>query len=258
MISRVKRLTKKALREMSYFSPLPHEARYFIVVCQERTGSTLLSDLLSFHPRILMDIHYFYTADTWPTEYTDGHRIFSRKPVRGSKFKVTHTPRQTPIEDARAQLSALSERISIIRLTRRNKLRQALSAINHNTPQHIWKDKGPHAEKKAAGQAVINVEKFLESVAYYDRLTTFEDNVLTDIPHHEVVYERDLLPQDRHQSTATAAFEYLGLPPAPVETRLKKTSKSDLHDYIGNFDEVYEAIKDTKYVQFVDDARQIN
>lgn len=252
-MSRLKRSAKNALREIKYFSPLPARARYFILICQERTGSTLFSDLLSFHRDILMDRHHFYTPETWPESYQDGHIIFSRKPVRGYKFKVTNTPRQTPVEDARAQLHALSRHISIIRLKRQNKLRQALSAVNHHTPLHQWKgDESATRDKNGAPN--INVDRFMESIQYYDRLTAFEDDVLSDIPHHEVIYERDLLPQNQHQTTATAAFEHLELTPARVETRLKKISKSNLRDYIGNFDEVYDAIKDTKFVQFVDQA----
>jgi len=252
-MSRFKRGAKKALREIKYFSPLPANARYFILICQERTGSTLFSDLLSFHRDILMDRHHFYTPETWPESYRDGHVFFSRKPVRGYKFKVTHTPRKTSAQKTRTQLHTLSQHISIIRLKRLNKLRQALSAINHHTPLHQWKDdKLPTQSENDA--PVVNVDRFMESIRYYDRLTAFEDDVLNDVPHHEVIYERDLLPQDQHQATATSAFEHLGLAPARVETRLKKISKSNLHDYIGNFDEVYDAIKDTKFVRFVDEA----
>jgi LPS sulfotransferase NodH len=250
-MSGIKRGLKKALREMKYFSPLPKTARYFILICQERTGSTLFSDLLSFHDDILMDRHHFYTPETWPSSYQDGHIIFSRKPVRGYKFKVTHAPRKTPVEKTKAQLNTLSQNASIIRLKRQNKLRQALSAINHHTPLHQWKD-DKQSTQGENGAPVINVDRLLESIHYYDRLTAFEDEVLKDVPHHEVIYERDLLPQDQHQATATSAFEHLGLAPARVETRLKKISKSDLRDYIGNFDEVYEAIKGTKFVQFLD------
>jgi hypothetical protein len=253
MAHRMKRHLKKALREFKYFSPLPSGAKYFALLAQERTGSTLFSDLLSFHPKILMDRHHFYTTETWPDGYQSGHRIFSRKPVRGYKCKVTHTPRQSSPEEARSRLLALSDHVSIIRLKRENKLRQALSAINAQTPLHKWKDTGGGPEE--TDKAVIDVDRFIESISYYDVLTQFEDEALTSVPHYTVLYEEDLLPQDQHAQTANEAFQFLGLKPAPVETRLKKISKPNPYDDIANFDELCDAIADTPYSKYLADIQ---
>jgi len=79
-----------------------------------------------------------------------------------------------------------------------------------------------------------------------------EEEVMDGIPHLNLVYESDLLDRKQHQITCNNVFNYLGLPSAPVETEMKRTSSDKLSDYIGNYEEVAKIIRKTNYVRYLD------
>lgn len=245
MTNQLRRMVKRVYHAAKFFSPIPQGAKYFILIAQERTGSTLLSDLLSFHPKILMDRHYFHTPLTWPDHYRNGRTVLSRKPVRGYKLKITHTPRQDDPTVAGKWLRSISSGIFIMRLWRQNALRQGLSAhlASQSGQLHIRRDTN-HSSSTENGKTVIDVDEVIGNVNYYCRLRAFEESALKGVPHLAINYERDLLPQDEHQNTANKMFRYLGQDPAKVETRLRRTSGNKVGDRVANYDELVSELKE--------------
>jgi len=249
----LKRYLKKALQEVKSFSVVPRELHHFIVVAQERTGSTLLSDLLSLHPSILMDRHHFFTPNTWPKHRYSG-LAFTRRNVRGYKFKMADAPLQHSPEDTRSFLADRSPELKVVWLRRENKFRQAVSSAMADARGllHVWKDKkGVHSGN---GRVTINSEDLASRIEYFERLTRFQERALTDIQHIEVTYESDLLREGNHQDAVNRVFDYLGLDTVPVQARLKKLSSKDLSESIANYDELMTALQHTPHVQYLEDS----
>lgn len=245
----LRKTIKHTYKELKNISLYGKEAHYFLIISQERTGSTLLSDLISFHPSILIDRHYFYSPENWPSNWQEGRTIYSQKPVRGCKFKMTDTPLQSDAERVRRFLETTAADMGIIRLERNNTFRQALSAclVDRRNQLHVRTD----GKKNTGKPYTIDVEDLLGRIQYFERLTRFQDQVLADLAHCEVTYESDLQRQDRHQTTANRVFRYLGLEPAPVETRFRKMTPTTLSDVISNLDEVVEALSESEYSEYL-------
>lgn len=249
-MSTLKQGAKSLLREALYFRPLPQVGRYVFVLAQERTGSTVFMDLLNSHPHILADQHLFYTPSTFPAKWYNGRKVFSRKPIRAFKAKVTHTPRQSSVEEVKERLLSLNRSVSIIHLRRRNKLKQAFSAGVCGSTGVQQRLDGKEIDRRPS----INIEKFMEALSYYSVLTAFEDDALEGIDHLRIEYERDLESSHLHQLTADSVFDYLGLDSHPVSTRLSRTSSRPLWEYVSNYEAVVEAVRASSYRHLLEEA----
>lgn len=243
---------KRLYAEAAHFSPVPHRAQYFVIVSQERTGSTLLSTLLSFHPRILTDMDIFYTPETWPTTRRTGRSLFSSRPVRGFKFKGAHAPLQASVHAARTFLQTEHDAgLHVVRLQRHNLLRQTISSymVGARNDLHAWKERGENGAPKTSSVAV-DVDEVFERMVYFARLSRFQDRMLDGIPHLDISYESDLLDASEHQSTADHIFAHLGLDTHPVETQLRKLTPNNLAEVVANVDELKDRLRGTPFESY--------
>lgn len=250
----IRTFTKSAYKEIKNLSIFKKEAHYFLLISQERTGSTLLSDLISFHPSILMDRHYFYRPDNWPSRWQEGKKIYSRKPIRGCKFKMADDPYQSSPQEARGFLQTTGADMSIIRLNRNNKFRQGLSSYLADLRDKIHErsDEENSPDKKFR----IDPDHLIEDyIKYFEKLTDFQDQALNGTDYCEVTYELDLKKQDRHQATANRVFRHLDLDLSPVETRFKKMTPFDLSKIISNPDEVKARLSKSPYGKYLSPNR---
>jgi ABC-type cobalamin/Fe3+-siderophores transport system ATPase subunit len=117
---------------------------------------------------------------------------------------------------------------------------------------HVWKDSRKDATTDFRKTTDVDVRDLIGRMQYIEALTRFQDQSLSGIPHLEICYERDLLPQKEHQNTANRIFEFLGLAPTPVQTQLRKLTSNDLSQIISNIEEVEEALKNTRFAGFLD------
>ena len=247
---------KRLWAELQVASPVPRRAQFFVVVSQERTGSTLLSTLLSYHPSVLMDMDVFFTPETWPSSRRSGRRVFSRRPVRGFKFKGGHAPLRDSVEDAHEFLRTQQEAgLRIIRLQRHDLLRQAISSymVGARNELHAWNGR-TDTKPQRPSQVAVDVEDVFGRMEYFDRLTRFQDKMLRDVPHLAISYEAHLLDAAHHQSTADQIFEHLGLARHPVETQLRKLTPNTLSDVVSNVDQLAARLQGTRFASFLEGA----
>jgi len=200
-----------------------------------------------------MDRHHFYTPDTWPKRRYGG-LAFTRKNVRGYKFKMADAPLKHSPEDTRAFLASQAPELKVIWLKRENKFRQAVSSAMADARGllHVWKDR----EDLRSGDARVNIEPedLASRIEYFERLTQFQERALTGIQYVQVTYESDLLREESHQNAVNRVFDYLDLDSVPVQARLKKLSSKDLSESISNYDELMAALKHTPHVQYLEDS----
>lgn len=244
---------KRLYVETTHFSPIPRRARYFIIVSQERTGSTLLSTLLSYHPHVLTDMDIFYTPDTWPTARRPERLLLSHRPVRGFKFKGTHTPLQSSLHDTRDFLQRQSDAgLRILRLQRHDVLRQAISSymVGARNDLHAWKNREERPASRKA-RVAVDVDEVYGRMVYFARLTRFQNRILEGTPYLSISYESDLRDSGQHQSTANRIFDHLGLETHPVETQLRKLTPNNLAEVVANVDELTDRLRGTPFESYV-------
>lgn len=244
---------KRLYVETTHFSPIPRRAQYFVIVSQERTGSTLLSTLLSFHPELLTDMDIFYTPNTWSARRRTGRRLFTTRPVRGFKFKDTHAPLQNSVHATREFLQRQCDAgLRIVRLQRHDVLRQAISSymVGARNGLHAWNNREAYPASERSSVAV-DVDEVYGRMVYFARLTRFQNRMLEGTPHLSISYESDLRNSGQHQSTANRIFDHLGLETHPVETQLRKLTPNNLAEVVANVDELTDRLRDTPFESYV-------
>ncbi|BAQ64670.1 hypothetical protein GM3709_1435 [Geminocystis sp. NIES-3709] len=97
------------------------------------------------------------------------------------------------------------------------------------------------------------LSKKIEEIQNLENSLQKEKELLQEIPHLEITYEDHLLPTEHHQETLNIIFEYLGVKCFPVTAKLTRISTDNLSDSIENYEEIYNAISQTKYAHFLEE-----
>jgi len=79
-----------------------------------------------------------------------------------------------------------------------------------------------------------------------------ELEVLKDISHLTIEYEKDLLKEENHQKTADKIFQYLGLSSVQIDTSLSRTGKDNLDEVIENYVEFKNVIGKSEFAAYLD------
>lgn len=242
------------------FKPPHRDKTKFILFANYRSGSTLLASLLNSHPSIFCDdeilLRFIHPSGfgkiLLPRQYIQGRVDFSRgNTAYGFDLKIDQISKVNihrlhgPLHNFMDALRA--ENWKFIHLQRQNLFRQALSNRLANQRQ-LW-----HKTEAAATKAVhIEPEDLLRELVYFEHLTNLENDLIVDLPHIKLTYERDLLETHSHQATASRVFDYLGLNPVPVKTNLRKVSAFNLAEDVLNFAEIERFFKTTRYAHFLE------
>ena len=247
--------TNHTAQLLTNFSFKKLEAKHFIILTRERTGSTCLLDLLSSHSRIKTDPHIFYNYNSLP-------QVFKKKNVRyrnnihGFKFKVQAssleltTQNQIKAENGLREL--VEQGVQIVYLQRENLVKQAVSWLLADCAklkkQNYRKGQKPIKIKSMNLQPNLLLERIQQS----EKLLNFEKSILTDLPYLYLSYEKDLMPEEMHQITLDRICNFLNIQSEKAITRYVKLSSNDLSDNISNYEEIYECLKQTKYFDQLD------
>jgi hypothetical protein len=227
----------------------------FVIFAQGRTGSNLLETLVNSHPRIVCEGEILlrrYIKVLYPKHYVAGRAsAYPTDTVYGFRLQPYHLNfHKLPVQDFFSFLT--NNNWKIIHLRRENFLRQIVSGKIANRKK-VWHYHDNNIQKKelTMPQIEINVPQLLKSLEAKQVAFFEEKALLQSISHIEIVYEYDLLHPEKHQETANKIFTYLNLPTVEVATKLEKTPFQDLSKIIVNFQEVAEALKNTKYHHFL-------
>jgi len=225
----------------------------FVIFAQGRTGSNLLETLVNSHPHVVCEGEILlrrYIKVLYPKVYIKGRATnYPLDTVYGFRLQPNHL-----IFQKLPTLSFFSflvdEHWKIIYLRRENFLRQIVSGKIANQRKE-WHYHSIQKKESTLPQIELNIPRLLENLEAKQIALSEEKRLLQQLPHIEVVYEYDLLNPEKHQETANRIFAYLSLSSAKVETKLERTPFQNLAKIISNFDEVTEALKNTKYYHFI-------
>lgn len=239
------RKTKKLFEKAYYFSLEPTLLKHILVIAQERTGSTMFLNLLSSHPRILVDPHSFFSYDYWPYKVSKDQKTYSRKSVIVSKFKVAndlHEEKQGLIEVNQFLQNLSQEGVLIVHLKRDNKFRQAISLCIANSQNRLHRLKG---ERLGESHSIrIDPEQLMQVIHGFEKLSELELKALDNVPNLSLTYEKDLLNGGQKQRVFDALCKKLDLELVPATTQYIRTSKNNLDSSITNYQEIYELLEE--------------
>lgn len=233
----------------SLFFRRSRPVKKFVIFAQDRTGSTLLVDLLNSPQiccdgEILKERRRFFLRSFLAAKSVRLRRI----EIYGFSVKIKQLKDTQKVNDIRSFLIDLHEKgWKIIYLKRENFLRQAVSRLvaDHRGYRRYLSD--------PPEQLVIRIDcqELLRRIKKIEFLRREEEKALSGLPYLELVYEDHLLKPECHQPTLDRIFEYFGIASVPVKTDLVKITPEKFVDFIENYDEFMKIVKDAGYARFL-------
>jgi LPS sulfotransferase NodH len=230
----------------------------FVIFAQGRTGSSLLAQLLDSHPRIRCEGELLARGHRFPPgrrrsalRYLEGRSAAFTGRAYGFKVKIYQLREDQEMSDPGAFLSALHARgWRILHLRRQDLLRQVLSNLVAEERGAWHLEEGDHEIPMTP--LVVAPEVVLEGLARRRAHAADEEAALGGIPRLELVYERDLLDPARHQATADRVCAWLGLPAAPVRSRLRRINRGRLRELVANHEALVAALRGSDFTILLD------
>ena len=253
IIKETKYQLKNIYQNLIYFSFKKAKLKYFIVITQERSGSTCLLDLLSSHPQILTNPHVFFNYKKLPVNFAKEQFIYSYKNVHGFKFRIQPYHLEYNSQNrkiAQKSLQGLIENgVVIVHLQRENLLKQAISYLIADTTKKQNFRKGQKPIKNTS--ITIEPQELINYMKWSELSLKFERETLQELPHVSLTYEKDLQKEEYHQMTMDKVCQALSLNSAPTITRYARISAKKPSDYITNYDEIAEALHSSGYGHYL-------
>lgn len=257
-------LTKKIL-----YSFNKKEPKKFIIFFRGRSGSSLLVDLLNKHPLIKAEGEILSRNVFFPGIYLDlrSYLFLDNIVAYGVKCKRAQIENQANVNNVEQTFLSLSKRgFKFIYLKRKNKLKQALSAIaavkrankmkmqvqgkkvNFFRISQEEKDKFLYLTEKFT----IEPKHLIGSTSFFERVGQEEDQIMNLVPNLEITYETDLLKPQNHQATINKICDFLGIETADCNSNLVKANSDNIRDLVDNASELIDAIEKSKYAHYLD------
>ena len=260
-------LESSALNQPESKVPILPRDKFFIL-CQYRTGSSLLASLLNSHPDLYCDGELF-NAKKRKNDLVIFPRFYVHRQVK--KAVKAEQPQYYGFDLKIQQIIELYKRHHLIRkdrnsikivkklhqngwkiihLRRENIVKQAISNLVAQKRQR-WVYRNDQDKQLNSGAVVLDPDCLWQTLRWIQWSTRVENRALADLSYQEVIYEQGLLDASMHQKTADQVFAYLGLPSAMVETSLVRASSDQLSDSVKNFDEIQAVLQGTEYEKYL-------
>ena len=221
----------------------------FVIFGYQRTGSTLLVNLLDSHPQIECEGELLLNRMAFPKHYLKYRARLSSNDIFGFKLLTPHFDYQKFDNPDQFMIDLNDSGYKIIKLKRNNIFRTALSLLYAINSGRF------HFQQSSVNKEVqkINVDPsdLLEKLQWIEFTSLLTERVSKNIPLMEIVYEDDLLNPAYHQVTVDRISDYLGIPHAVVHTKLVKYT-DDISQLISNVEEINSFIRNTKYAKYLE------
>ena len=222
---------------------VPKKRRGFIIFSRARSGSTLLVRLMDQLPSVWCDSEILSHAVMCPTAYAMRSAKRRTQELYGFKVLSYQIAEVQALQDPLQFFRELTQRgFAVIHLTRAH-VWQALSIqVASDTSQyHVEQASEPDA-KSVRRLHHVDVASFVRRLRWNLELATFERELMSEVPHLHVHYDRDLLHSEAQQQTIDSICDFLGTPRQTVRAELKKILGVTLDQIASNAEEVRGAI----------------
>ncbi|MDR7468308.1 MAG: hypothetical protein QN190_11065 [Armatimonadota bacterium] len=222
----------------------------FIIFGQDRSGSTLLTQLLCCSPEIRCDNEILTQRVLWPELYVKARSMRHPAKVYGYKLRLHELVNRHGIDPGEFLRAHVARGGKIIYLKRQNIVRQAISSLIA-METGLWRSDRRAYEARRKRKFRIDCDALLRNVKWRETTLAQEQAVLEEFPHLTIVYERDLLDAGRHQETLNRLFDYLGVARVPVSAGfIIRVSPERLTDIVENADDVQRTVAQSPYASF--------
>ena len=240
-----------------------------------RTGSTVLADLLSQHPRIFWGSELYYdifrewernnngrevieemTEDPIKYLQDDMKRAFHR--YYGFEIKPFHLKLIGYSPESYLQVLEQNDFQYFIILNRKNRMRKVISSmIGHSDKKryHMQSNEKSSVKKIHIDVNSIQIDfeskSLIEFLEDYDRQMDQFDHLLKGKKVLRLSYEEHI--QEDPIVAYKKICEFLDLKPIPVKVRLSRTNPFPVREMIENIDEVESVLKDSPYMWMINE-----
>jgi hypothetical protein len=222
----------------------------FVLFAQGRTGSKLLGDLLRTHPEVFFGDEILAAPVRSTRLTTDLLRWRHARHVVGFHVKIYQLTAEQGVSNPGVWLTSMHDRgWKVVTLRRTNLLRHVLSNMTADASGQF------HDESGSVPPVRLHVEPehLVSWIEKRQQVGRDEDAALAGVPHLALSYERDLQDASVWDATCARVFAELGLSPATVATKYRRTNSGQLADIVSNLDEIKSALNGTEYAHFLDD-----
>jgi hypothetical protein len=233
-----------------YFISVRHKhSAKFVILSQGRSGSTALISLLDSLPGIHSDGEILRRWVPDPLVHIYRRASIRKSDCYGFKIITHHIQNVQNIPDASVFLRRLHFLgYKIIYLKRDNLLELAVSNIKA-------RQDGFHAKVDGAGAKSKLISVALNDLMYWlngsESVLAEEKEILADIPHLELVYERDLQFSSCHPKTVKLICNYINVDYQEPSCEFRKISAKPMSRQIENYEEVKNTLAGTKFERFL-------
>ena len=209
----------------------------YLIITRSRSGSNMFKDYLNSHPKVKSMAELCRTNEGLDIEAMIKKVYDQTNDIEASGFKLFYYhPNDGSPSEIWGRLKDIPN-LKTISL-RRNPLRCSTSSeIMRQSKQHkqeVGEDVVPIEEKRIG----IDVDIFLNQIEHIESLRRqLNDNLDTEL--YEVWYD-DIVADA--QVVMDGVFQYLGLKPHPIQTKLQKQNPESIHELISNYDELRDAV----------------
>lgn len=222
-----------------------------MIYTRGRTGSELLIDLLRSNPTLVCEGEILGGRVPAPRLWVRAHATGAARAgavAYGFKTLYTDLGRVQKV-DPSAFLRHLSDQgYLIVHLVRRNLLRQAVSWLQATQQQTHYRDS---TERSSYKPVRFDPETLIAVMLEAEYIREVERERLQGLPHVTVSYEEDLLDASRHQATADAVFQAVGLSSVPVSTSLVRSSARSLSEALENYEDVAALVGRSRFAEYL-------
>ncbi len=233
-----------------FIHPKRPETKFFIL-SYPRTGSNLLVSLLDSHPLIHCENEILMNRLMQPERYIHCRSSRSKAPVYGFKLQSHHLDIQH-INDSGIFIHNLYESgFKIIKLSRENAFRSALSLIyaQESGKYHYSK----HDKSIITPKIHVDPQKLLERIEWMELQKERITQWTADLPHLDLVYEEHLLDHQQQQATTKLILGFLGLPYQELTSNFMRMKSEDIASFVENAAEVISLIASSKYACYLNE-----
>lgn len=252
---RLEKLLGGYAAEVGMYSTYPfrkkHEPRIkFAIFTYQRTGSTLLIDLLNSHPQIDCDGEILLNQMYSPSKYVHYRTNLTLNTAYGFKLQISHLEYQRIQNPGLFVKNIHKSGFNLIKLVRRDLWRTAIS-LQYAISSQKFHFKNSHQESQLPNVR-IEPQDLLDKFIWILNQNRLLDQITDDLPHLDLVYEDDLLNNERHQITIDRICDYIGVATAPAKSEYIRGTTGDPMNFITNNDEILDYVLNTEYGQYIE------
>ena len=216
------------------------ETQFFAIVCEGRTGSNTLVDLLGSHPEIECAAELYHpvagTFKNYPgishREFLDLHTYTSALPIRGFKMPINWI-----LEHPDIVAEFRSDNYKIIRLDRANKFEQFLS-VKLATLNSNWCSESTYQNQRLR----VDPWEWLSFLGARHALHWATDIICAPMEAFQISYEQ--LLESEHQSSL---LRFLGANPQALMTTKVRMRTEPIHEIVENYSDLVTFFSSSPY-----------